>query len=162
MSGVDCPRGNFIWGDFTSVLSTCCFEVISFEVISFVLLSTCCFWGGFVCLLSTRWFHFGREVISLLDVTTTSQASIIIVSIQSIFQMPLTTPLRHKKLKFKLVNNGVRRLNAVGCDFSQVYSYAVMLFNVELDIKELMLCHLRWFVSTMCPRGDFASLLSTW
>ena len=60
-------------------------------------------------------------MISLHDVTSTSHAYIIIVSIQSIFQMPLTTPLRYKKFELKLVNNGARRLNAVGCDFSQVY-----------------------------------------
>ena len=53
-----------------------------------------------VHMLSTRWFHFGREVISLLDVTSTSHAYIIIVSIQSIFQMPLTT-LTAQKVKIQ-------------------------------------------------------------
>ena len=74
-------------------------------------------------------------MISLFDVTSTSHAYIIVVSIQSIFQMPLTTPLRYKKFELKLVNNGARRLNAVGYDFSQVYiCYAMMLFNMELGV----------------------------
>ena len=135
-------------------------EVISFEVVSFV----CCphavlrwfrlrwFRLFAVHMLSTRWFHFGREVISLLDVTSTSHAYIIIVSIQSIFQMPLTTPLRHKKLKFKLVNNGVRRLNAVGCDFSQVYMLCRDAF--QRGVRCLYIKNWRCVIwGGLCPLG---------
>ena len=105
-----------------------------------------------VHMLSTRWFHFGREVISLLDVTSTSHAYIIIVSIQSIFQMPLTTPLRHKKLKFKLVNNGVRRLNAVGCDFSQVYMLCHDAF--QRGVRCLYIKNWRCVIwGDLCPLG---------
>ena len=89
-------------GDFISVLSICCFEVISFEVISFVCCPHAVFEVisfeviSFVCCP-----HAVNEVISLLDVTSTSHAYIIIVSIQSIFQMPLTT-LTAQKVKIQV------------------------------------------------------------
>ena len=110
---------------------------------------------------STRWFHFGREVISLLDVTSTSHAYISIVSIQSIFQMPLTTPLRHKKLKFKLVNNGVRRLNAVGCDFSQVYMLCRDAF--QRGVRCLYIKNWRWVIwGDLCPLGVHEVIRLRW
>ena len=66
--------------------------------------------------------------------------------------MPLTTPLRYKKIEFKLVNNGVRRLNAVGCDFSQVYMLCHGAF--QRGVRCLYIKNWRCVIwGDLCPLG---------